>query len=656
MARTVADSLTQHSPTDDRSTLRAGTLLSGAPSSPLHGALHGAGRDQCIVFVVASAAYLAVAIFWLARGMNAITGDEPHYLVTAQAMVRNHSLDLRPVYALPVWGWLSPEGAHTVPSGSALYPGHGLATAMLVALPYRWFGIRGAKVALCVWSGLLVSLAYRVLRSITAARGWSLATALVLALSLPNTIGGGQIYPDITAGFLRLYLVYQLARGFADPQRRALRLLGYACAVGALPWLQHRHFPVGLVFTVAFVVRFLHDASGAGRDRRARPIRDPLRSVALLAPLALMVGLQVTWSVYSLSVYGSLLYPGNAHFLGWYSVMIALGLHLDQIHGLFFQNPLLFAALAGVLPFIRRTPRVFAVWALVYVLTVAPTGAQPFGYGAWSFAGRYQWDLAPLWILPLGHFMAWLLRRRGGAAVWGTILVAALAVQGWFARRWLLTDGFLIQPWTSSVWMLDSLYGPLRWVLPVFSDPQRLLRDLPNWLWIGLAMLAMCLTLLVRTRRLAVSGMLAASALVAVLLAMPHPATPLQIPAGALLSAAGRLEGAARIASSDQDAPGYLAFGPYIALGAGCYETALSYDADAPPTGNPALWEYADEGRVLASGALSAAAGAVQHGIVQVAPGARLNKFEFRVWYTGSGRIRVRTLTIAPSPCPDVPT
>jgi len=88
MARPLGDSLELSWPATRPTSLPdAQTPLHGAASR--HGALAmpGAARDQTIVAVVATIAYLAIAIFWLERGMNVVTGDEPHYLVVAHALV-----------------------------------------------------------------------------------------------------------------------------------------------------------------------------------------------------------------------------------------------------------------------------------------------------------------------------------------------------------------------------------------------------------------------------------------------------------------------------------------------------------------------------------------------------------------------------------------
>jgi len=611
----------------------------------------GTARDRCILIVIATAAYLAVAMFWIARGMNPITGDEPHYLVGAHALIYEHSLDVSRVYGHDPWSNIFGGGTHTVSSGERQYSAHGLAIELLIALPYRLFGVTGAKAALCVVAGSLVSVVYLVLLQITADRRWSLAAALVLALSLPNTMAAGQIYPDLLVGFLQLYIFYQLARGFPPTDRSWLRLLSVACAVGALPWMQNRHLAVGAAFGTAVMVRLLHDSRDADDGGPAHHRLAVLRSSRFLVPLALMVGLQLGSLLYSwlgIHAFGPSAPPG---FMGWYSAMIGLGLHLDRFHGIFFQNPLLFAAIAGLPVFVRRTPTLAILWATVYVLSVVPVCLTRFGYGGWAFAGRYGWDVAPLWIVPFAHFVAWLLEQRRGRAVLAVLLMVSALVQVLLAARWITTDGLLIEGvWRPS--MVDGFYGDLSGKLPMFSGLQELLVHRPNWLWVGLALLCLFITRMTRKRwKMSLVVTSAAIVLVGLLLISPSIHRPFEIVGARLPMTTGRNDGSARIAVEGTDAPGFVTFGPYVMLTAGCYELQLSYAAAYPDGTHPLSWDHYSGGQILSQGLVDAAErGTVLRQVVRVPPGDQIDGFELRVWFGGKGRIRIDKLVIVESP------
>jgi len=424
-----------------------------------------------------------------------------------------------------------------------------------------------------------------------------------------------------------------------------------ACAVGALPWMQNRHLAVGAAFGTAVMVRLLHDSRDSDDGGPAHHRLAVLRSSRFLVPLALMVGLQLGSLLYSwlgIHAFGPSAPPG---FMGWYSAMIGLGLHLDRFHGIFFQNPLLFAAIAGLPVFVRRTPTLAILWATVYVLSVVPVCLTRFGYGGWAFAGRYGWDVAPLWIVPFAHFVAWLLEQRRGRAVLAVLLMVSALVQVLLAARWITTDGLLIEGvWRPS--MVDGFYGDLSGKLPMFSGLQELLVHRPNWLWVGLALLCLFITRMTRKRwKMSLVVTSAAIVLVGLLLISPSIHRPFEIVGARLPMTTGRNDGSARIAVEGTDAPGFVTFGPYVMLTAGCYELQLSYAAAYPDSTHPLSWDHYSGGQILSQGLVDAAErGTVLRQVVRVPPGDQIDGFELRVWFGGKGRIRIDKLVIVESP------
>ena len=290
-----------------------------------------------------------------------------------------------------------------------------------------------------------------------------------------------------------------------------------------------------------------------------------------------------------------------------------------------------FAGIAGLPVFARRTPKLAVLWAVVYVLSIVPACLAPWGYGGWAFAGRYGWDVAPLWSVPFAHFMAWLLEHRRGTAALAVLLTVSALVQAWLAAGWITTDGLLIEGvWRPS--MIDGIYGGLNGKLPMFSRLQELMVHRPNWLWVGLALLCLFVTRISRRRRtMSLAVMSAAIVLVALLLTSPRIYQPLQLAGATLPKTTGRNDGSARIAAEGTDAPGFVTFGPYVTLAAGCYELQLSYAAEYPAGTHPLSWDHYSGGHILSQGAVDAAErGTVLRQLVRVPPGDQIGSFELR--------------------------
>jgi hypothetical protein len=354
------------------------------------------------------------------------------------------------------------------------------------------------------------------------------------------------------------------------------------------------------------------------------------------------------------------------HFLGWYSVMILIGLHLDQLHGIFFQNPVLFGGLVGLPLLVRLKPRFSLMWALVYVALLAPVAAYGIGYGGWSPAGRYQWDLAPLWIFPLAAFLGWVLRQRGGRTVWATVLGLAVLLQAAFAARWVRVYEFLISPVIADtkspmLWAQNSLYGRLRQLLPHFAVPAEVFAWGPNTIWLLLAVLciafgaALCGAFGMRMRRPLRSTLIGAGSVAAVaaalLLAWPVKDEAIVLRGADLRGLIGHITPNGRRATQRFDASGYMVVGPSLALDAGCYRVTLAYEAHTPRAAPP-YWEmrtfhpYPGTPMVIDGAKLLSAGSHEMRREFGIPPGSHWEGFQFLVGFAGAGVVDVNGITI----------
>src|SRR5262249_23022007 len=205
-----------------------------------------------------------------------------------------------------------------------------------------------------------------------------------------------------------VWLIDDLAIGFAGAGSSAWRMLRYALMAGALPLLHQRHVFIAVIFATAFALRVAH-----GRGYR-RPARRRLRTTtAVLAPVLLLALVALNVAFIS-RLLGAQLGAQLPAFLGWYSVMIVTGLHLDQVNGLFFQNPVLFGGLLGLPRFARSAPLLTLLWIIVCAPLLFPVPPFTIGYRAPPPAPRHRRGGAPLWGPPLRAFLGWGPPPRGG--------------------------------------------------------------------------------------------------------------------------------------------------------------------------------------------------------------------------------------------------
>lgn len=606
------------------------------------------GRWRAIVWLaVPCLTYLAITGYWQQRGLQPIVGDEPVYLIIAQALMVEHTFDLEHSFTPPLATYV-PIEAHAQRRHGGLYSHHGLGLPVLIAVPHHLFGVGGAKIALACLAGLLVTVFFRVVYAVTGRRGWSLATFLVVAASLPYTMAADQIYPDLLAGLLIAWLLYLVARGW-EPAGQWPSLLAFALAGGFLPWLHHRHALVAGLLALAFAARMTAVAAPAdGTNRWLNGLRQP----RLLVPLAIMFVLGFGEVVYAIWLFGSFTGYGTPRLMLEYGSRMLLGLHLDQFQGLFFQNPLFLLGLPGLAIFVRDRPRLAALWITVYGLAVLPVCTSTVGYGGGAFAGRFQWPLAPLWIFPLAHFIAWVLRRRHAALALTGVLTAAACVQLAYARLWLPGIVPLISLSPKPLWAISTFYPTLRWHLPWFSEAASESLHWPNVAWVTLAILAVVVGVgLARDETRYAFWLCLVPGLVLLLVPHTRAMTPLQHTGSTFPNTTGRDVVSHRVAIEGADAPGPMLFGLGQNLPPGCYEIELAYRAAYLADADASRWDWATPTRStpLAQGELPRGPNGTRlRRQMRIAPGGDLMGFEFRIWFSGKGTVDVESVAITP--------
>lgn len=485
--------------------------------------------------------YIGVVLAWHRLGHYPITGDEPHYLLTADSLLRdgdllvvnNHTIDT------PVRRALPGEAIFADSHSRNGYSIHGLGLPILVAPAYAIGGVLGAQLLLAALAGLIAPLGYQVARAAGLGRGWSVALALGVGLGQPYVTGAGRVYPDLTAGLILLFLLTAVARNdTAAPQgpRARARRVGSALIPGALlallPWLHLKLLMPAALICGAYLI-----ATPAPCGRRALRLpegeRGPLRPYApfalSLVPFALSL---LALAGYHQAAFGSPLGPyvaGDVSTDPAQVLLILAGLHLDRMQGLLLQAPLLWLALPGLVPLAVARPRLALLWGAVYLSVALPQAAHTNWYGGVAPAGRFHWALAPLWCLPLAYAVraTTALRRpvadlppteggrpttaapspmaagRRSSVVMGpdrfTLLLMALLQAAILTKLLIPVDYAYTRPlspaaawlWGSPLgdWLDLGAVGRARW-LPAFQDVVVAPRSPVNWAISGLALAA----------------------------------------------------------------------------------------------------------------------------------------------------------------------
>ena len=349
-------------------------------------------------------------------------GDEPHYLMVADSLLRDHDLSLERDYALGRYRSFhpSPLAPHFRVRGKngEIYSLHALGLSLLILPAYAIGGYKAASFFMAGLGVLLALLIRRLLKGVLADDRAAETTALVVALSPPLWSYAGLVFTEIPAA---LGVAAVLHRGRRPAELSAWGALGLGAILAVLPWLNVRY----AVLSVLLALYVL-----AGRPGRTRV-------VALLGPLALSaLGLMA----YHFALYGFFdprrVYGRRPEFSLLTLPEGLPGLLLDQEFGLLVYAPVFALVLAGGYGLWRKDRRL-ALTALALCVTVVATAATwPMWRGGWNPPARFLVPLVPALALAVG---AALLRGLSPSAAillgWGLWLGIAGAAEPRLVHR-----------------------------------------------------------------------------------------------------------------------------------------------------------------------------------------------------------------------------
>jgi hypothetical protein len=398
---------------------------------------------------VVAAGMLAFAIFALSawRVSPSIPGgDEPHYLVITQSLLRDHDLRIennhrRGDYQAYFPGTLRPDFLKRGRDGE-IYSIHAPGVSALVAPAFALGGYRGVVIFLLVLSAAASALAWQLARIVSRsdAAAWFGWTAVTI--SATSVFHSFAIYPDGPGGALVLTGVWALLR--ADDERRSGATgvrpwFLHGLALAALPWLHSRFAGLAAALGALILLRLGQTKSPAGK------------AVAFLTVPAVSA---IGWVGYFVQIYGT---PdpaapyGGSQLGSLGNIPLGLaGLLFDQRFGLLANAPVLLWGLVGLLVMLiparfigtaerddgRGWPRLALELLFVaspYLMTVTHF---TMWWGGWSAPARLATPVVPLLVIPCA--VAW---RGVGSRATRVTAIGSLGLTAFVTAGLVLVDG-----------------------------------------------------------------------------------------------------------------------------------------------------------------------------------------------------------------------
>jgi len=381
-------------------------------------------------------------------------GDEPHYLMVADSILRDGDLSLEKDYEEQRY-----TAFHDAPlaphyrvrgRGGAIYSLHAVGLSVLLLPAYALAGYVGASLFMALLAALLAREVREWVRGLSGRDGLAEAAGWAVALSPPLIHYAGLVFTEVPAA---LAVAFGLRRAAEERLGRGAAL-AVGLAAAALPWLNVRYAPLGVLVLAHALWRH------RGRETVTALVVPSLVSVAgLMAYHEALYGFLDPRRVY-----------GRRPELALSTLREGLpGLLLDQEFGLLVYAPAFALAAPGLVFLWRRDRRQGLVVLALIVMTLLTAGTWHMWRGGFNPPARLLVPVVPA--LAASAAMTW--SRRGLTA--GAALLLGWSLWTGLAGAW--TPRLVHRDRDGTAPLFRELSGAREWtaLLPgyVLEDPDR---------------------------------------------------------------------------------------------------------------------------------------------------------------------------------------
>lgn len=536
-----------------------------------------------IALLIYSIFTLATLVSWHTKGINTITGDEPHYLVMSSGIVKYGSFEQTAPYQDEFKNreiykhGLAPEGAQPAPENTlavlgpnGLFSLHNIGLSLLLALPFMFGGVFGAKLFMVFMSSIVVVYAWKISQCFSESKSKRFWVTIATTASLPLIPASNQIYPDLLAGIIALMGLYWL---MTANMRRGVVIEGLmAATIVFLPWLQIKFAATCVILIISISAKIYIEC---------KDIKRIIRILMIAAFSCVML------AIYNYYAFGKITgpYHSGALEVSKTSLMVLLGLHIDQNQGFLLQSPIHLIGMLAI-GWLYKFNRAFTlIWILVFLSLIVPNGLHPHWYGGASISGRFQWAAAIVFVVPTIFGLLSLAKCKG--SLFQAIIIGGLVLQLYFFYEYVIVGSNLYNK-SGATWFesYTIFYYPLHKWLPMLYDSSWAFSYAPNYSWMLLILVFVLVGFL---GNVSTSGQVELKSKAPFIFGIilfwiflagfsnNQTRERVVFQASRLPSQTGMPVDLHRIAKPNLDKAGFINFGPYLPLRKGSYEVVFSY-------------------------------------------------------------------------------
>jgi len=366
-------------------------------------------------FVVSFVFFILVGRFL--PGPAGPQGDEPHYLLIAESLLRDGDVDLKNQFDERAFSKFTSADLqpHTAPRSpkDRIYAIHTPGLSAFIAPGYAVFGFTGARAMVSLAMAATVGLLFFVARSLLGAAGGN-CVFLLATFASPLPIYANSVFPDSVAPLA----VAAALSCLVSPRPAFVALTSVTLA--SLPWMHPRFLPLAALLGLAVSMR-------GGFS--------PGRVAAVFGPLAISVGLLLAHfrSLFGSASLSAAYGPGFASDVSLTRIPWGgLALILDRQFGLLLFAPVLLLGLAGAVGLWKKDRTIAGLAMAAAGVALAIGGAFSMWWGGASAPARFLIGSTPALLLLCGASWEESKDRRkalGAAAGFGLglLFLACLA-------------------------------------------------------------------------------------------------------------------------------------------------------------------------------------------------------------------------------------